>query len=499
MTRRAAYLLALAALPGCTRARAPAAEAKRAQVASCHYDVTVRPGRPLGLDVDASCAGADIGGFVASEPASIPHFNRVRGADSRPLVHHGARWALPHVKPGAHVRYHLDLDAVATDAQDFDVAERVGDSLVAPVSTWILRPDPLPGAAPVTIAVHTPPHIRFISGLTPAGPVYSLETQEIRVGAYSVFGNFDLARFELPGPGALSRGTHATSQITVATLDAPFDPSHALLTRWVRDSATAVARFWGGFPVKHALVIVMPTEGRASVVFGELLPESSPAIVVRVGQHTGCQSLYGDWVLVHELFHTGSPSYVGEGKWFDEGLATYYEPLIRARAGWLHESDVWKEFANAMPEGLPTLASEGLESARSYKGIYWGGAIMVLLADMQMRRASGGRRGLEDGMRAVLGDGGDATKVWGLKRTLRTADTAVGTHALEQLAAEHAHRADPVALDTVLRQLGVIRHGRSVELDNSAPLAAVRQAMIFGGKPAPKHIDHCAAPPDPTK
>lgn len=492
MRLRAAYLLALTALSGCTRARAPAAEAKHAQVASCNYDVTVRPGRPLGLDVDARCGGANIGGFIASERASIPHFSQVRGADGGALVHHGARWALPHVTPDAHIRYHLDLDSIATDAQDFDVAERVGDSLVAPVSTWILRPDPLPDAAPVTIAVHTPPHTRFISGLTPAGPVYRLETQEIRVGAYSVFGNFDLARFELPGPGALSRGTHATTEITVATLDAPFDPSHALVTRWVRDSAMAVARFWGGFPVKHALVIVMPTKGRASVVFGKLLPDSSPAIVVRVGQHADCESLYKDWVLVHELFHTGSPSYLGEGKWFDEGLATYYEPLIRARAGWLDERDVWREFAHAMPEGLPSLASKGLDSARSYKGIYWGGAIMVLLADMQMRQASGGRRGLEDGMRAVLGDGGDATRVWGLSRTLRTADNAVGTRVLERLAAEHAHRADPVALDKVLRRLGVIRHGRNIELDNSAPLAKIRQQMIFGGHPTPKPVDRCS-------
>ncbi len=220
----------------------------------------------------------------------------------------------------------------------------------------------------MTIAVHTPPGESFISGLTPAGPVYRLETQEIRVGAYSVFGRFHLARFELPGPGALSRHTQTTAQVTVATLDAPFDPPHALVTRWVRDSALAVARFWGGFPVKHALVIVIPTPGQSGVVFGKVLPESSPAIVVLVGQHADCESLYSAWVLVHELFHTGSPSYVDEGKWFDEGLATYYEPLIRARAGWLGERAVWREFAHAMPDGLPALAEGGLEKREELQG-----------------------------------------------------------------------------------------------------------------------------------
>ncbi len=489
----AACVLALATCSGCARVRAPAAEAKRAHVASCHYAVTVLAGPPLALDVDAQCSGAVVSGFVASEPGSAAHFSSVRVAGGRPLARHDARWELPHSTSRAHITYHLDLDGVATDAQDFDVAERVGGSLVAPASTWILRPDPLPDAAPVTVEVHTPPGEQFVTGLTPAGPVYELETQEIRVAAYSVFGKFRVAHFDLPGPGALSRGTRTTARVTVVILDAPLDASDELITRWVRDSATAVARFWGGFPVKHALVTVLPAEGRASVVFGKVLPDPSPAVVVRVGEHAKCEALYGDWVLVHELFHMGSPSYVGEGKWFDEGLATYYEPLIRARAGWLDENKVWREFANYMPEGLPAIADNGLEGAKSYRGIYWGGAIMVLLADLRVRQQTGGRLGLEDGMRAVLAAGGNATEVWDLDRTLHVADHAVGMRVLEQLAAAHAHHADPVALDKVMAQLGVIHHGHAVDLDNSAPLANIRQAMIFGDKTPPERVDRCAA------
>ena len=487
----AAWMLAAAALLGCGHESVRAAEAKRAEVASCHYDVQVLPGRPLQLDVDVRCSGADIGGFVASEPASISHFSQVRTADNYALRRHGARWALPHVVRRVHIQYRLDLDAVAADARSFDVALRLGESLVAPVSTWILRPDPIPNAAPVTLAVHTPPGERFVSGLTPAGPVYRLETQEIRVGAYSVFGRFGLSRFQLPGPGSLSRGEHTTTTLSVATVEAPLDASPALVTRWVRDSAGAVARFWGGFPVEHALVIVLPVAGRANVVFGKVLPESSPAIVVLVGQHADCSTLYGDWVLVHELFHTGSPSYLGEGKWFDEGLATYYEPLIRARAGWLSERSVWDEFAHAMPQGLPALASKGLESAKSYKGIYWGGAIMVLLADLEIRRASNGRLGLEDGMRAVLAEGGDATEVWDLHHTLEVADRAVGLHVLERLATAHANQGDAVELDKVLARLGVNSRGHAYELDNSAPLAAIRRAIVFGGQATAKRVDPC--------
>ena len=47
---------------------------------------------------------------------------------------------------------------------------------------------------------------------------------------------------------------------------------------------------------------------------------------------------------MHELYHLGFPSFQGEGKWLDEGLATYYEPMIRARAGLRTETSLWDEF-----------------------------------------------------------------------------------------------------------------------------------------------------------
>jgi predicted metalloprotease with PDZ domain len=52
--------------------------------------------------------------------------------------------------------------------------------------------------------------------------------------------------------------------------------------------------------------------------------------------------LRADWVLAHELFHLGVPSMPG-GAWLDEGLATYYEPVLRTRAGLVSEMATWTE------------------------------------------------------------------------------------------------------------------------------------------------------------
>jgi len=78
-------------------------------------------------------------------------------------------------------------------------------------------------------------------------------------------------------------------------------------------------------------------------------PENGAGVALTIGQHAPKRALDADWILVHELFHIGVPSFIGEGKWLDEGLATYYEPIIRARLGALTELEVWSEFARNMP------------------------------------------------------------------------------------------------------------------------------------------------------
>jgi predicted metalloprotease with PDZ domain len=184
--------------------------------------------------------------------------------------------------------------------------------------------------------------------------------------------------------------------------------------------------------------------------------------------------------LIHELFHLGVPSFYEEGKWFDEGLATYFEPILRARAGMLSELELWREFARGLPLGLHALTRDGLERARGYRGLYWGGALYCLLADIAIRRDSGGRLGLEDGLRRVHSAGGHASEVWPLRRTLETADLAFTRPVLEPLARRHAQQPSPVDLEAIFDELGVVMDGHAVRLDDEAPLAWVRRALLRG-------------------
>jgi predicted metalloprotease with PDZ domain len=209
-----------------------------------------------------------------------------------------------------------------------------------------------------------------------------------------------------------------------------------------------------------------------------VLPESEPGIGLVVGQHAPRSKLYSDWILVHELFHLGFPSFFEEGKWLDEGLATYYEPIIRVRAGLYTERELWDELAKSMPQGLPAYTRDGLESAQDFRGIYWGGALACLEADVEARKRNLDR-GLEVGLRALRDAGGTASEVWEMRDALDTIDKALGSPTLGRIAALHAERGSPFDLGGLLRDLGVTRtENGAIQLTDSAPLAAVRHAII---------------------
>ena len=129
--------------------------------------------------------------------------------------------------------------------------------------------------------------------------------------------------------------------------------------------------------------------------------------MILVGAEAKVRELYDEWVLVHEFTHLGSPYIRDTGAWLNEGLATYIEPIVRARAGWRSVASVWQEWLQNMPRGLDAMGKTGLAHA-GRGGIYWGGALFMLQADIAIRQASGNRLGLEDCLAAVLRRGGDA-------------------------------------------------------------------------------------------
>lgn len=449
-------------LAGCVPAAAPRPLAT-SPVSDCDYRVRVASARPLRLDVSATCRGRAVQGLESNDARIADAVGAVYGQRGT-LRRQGAAFLLETPTRQVTFQYRIDLDALA-DRHERVLARRSGESLLAPASSYLLYPWPLDVGIEVRVRFEAPPEVQVASGLEREGDHYRLQAHEIPVATYSAFGKLERAFVPVD----------ARSALDVTLLDGALAVDTAQLARWAAARARAVSAFYGGFPAPRASLFVVPVPARHDVVFGNLLPESAPAAVLEVGALIDEGGLANDWVLVHELFHIGVPSFHAEGKWFDEGLATYFEPIIRVRAGLLDPLNAWREFALSMPRALRALKRDGLEHTESF---YWGGAIFCLLADVTARERSGGRLGLEDGLRKVRLAGGNASEVWPLKKTLEIADSAFAEPILQPLFQRYARRAAPLDLDALFDDLGVIRNASGVHLSETAPRAWVRHDLF---------------------
>jgi hypothetical protein len=249
------------------------------------------------------------------------------------------------------------------------------------------------------------------------------------------------------------------------------------LLEWVRRSADIVSRYYDRFPSPTATVHVVDRDGDG-VGGGTTWANPHALIRVQVGRAVTDTQLLTDWVLVHEMTHLALPDTGEEHAWFSEGLATYVEGIARVQSGNRTETDMWAEELRSMPRGLPQSGDAGLDHTHTWGRTYWGGAMFCLLADVDIRKRTQLRFGLQQALRAVLRASGGLSADWPIERVLRTGDAAVGTTSLEDLYAQMKHQPVTPDLLALWRELGVTSDGVSVHLNDQAPLAGVRHAIM---------------------
>jgi hypothetical protein len=247
------------------------------------------------------------------------------------------------------------------------------------------------------------------------------------------------------------------------------------LLSWVRRSAQSVAGFYGRFPVERLRLVVAPKPGRG-ISGGRTWADRGGLIRIRVGTASSEEDFVDDWMLVHEMTHLALPSLPDEQAWLEEGLATYVEPLARAQAGTLSEEAVWADYVAGMPNGLPRPGDRGLDRTPTWGRRYWGGALFCLVADLEIRRRTGNRIGLQHALRAILARGNLETS-GEIGPILEAGDLATGVPVLAELYSRWRDRPVPVDLEGLWRDLGIRPMGRSVRLHDDAPDAVLRRAL----------------------
>lgn len=276
-----------------------------------------------------------------------------------------------------------------------------------------------------------------------------------------------LAKTDLDVPGGVIHVGFAPGDIVL--------PKEKILD-WVKTSAKAVATYYGRFPVTALKLLIVPVDG-PRVRGGTTWGYRGAAIRVLVGRDSGEGDLRRDWVMVHEMVHTALPEMPERHNWLSEGLAVYIEPIARVQAGDMTAKEVWQAMMHDMPKGLPLVGDEGLDNTDTWGRKYWGGAMFCLLADVEIRKRTSNRLGLQDAMRGVIAAGGSHEVDWSIDRILVTADKAVGVDVMTRLHEQMGKKPVVPDLEGLWRDLGLRVQGESLEFDNSAPLAAIRKAI----------------------
>jgi predicted metalloprotease with PDZ domain len=380
----------------------------------------------------------------------------------------------PCPREGCRVRYQIALARAARETGRIACAQEVRGAFLTSPSAWLLHPVEIEHGQRFEVSLVSSPPTTFVSGLLPKDgaialppETYAADVSDLGNPAWAAVGELRMLRVDVGG-----------QTIDVAVAPGEMIASDDDLRAWIEGAARAVQGYYGMRPIQRALVVVVPTGGRG-MHFGRALGNGGATIVAMVGDRSTLADLTSGWELIHELLHTAFPKMVRDHAWLEEGMATYVEPLLRARLGMITPEDAFARLSSRMRYGLPEADDQGLDRTHTWGRTYWGGALFCLLADVEIRTRTRGKRSLDDALRAILAAGGNVSERWEIDRVMAVGDEATGTSVLRDLYARMGSSSAPVDLDALWKKLGVVSaKGDSVKLDDKAELAWVRRAMV---------------------
>jgi hypothetical protein len=277
------------------------------------------------------------------------------------------------------------------------------------------------------------------------------------------------------------------------------------LQRWVEEAAHATRLPSGRFPLKFARVQVREIASRdpSPVPWGQTSRRGEVSIQLFVRADADFEQLRADWTAVHEFAHLAHP-YLGErGRWLAEGLASYHQNLLRARAGMIAPDEAWRRLdagfrrGEAVGEGRP-LGELGRARGATMR-VYWAGAAYWLDIDLALRRMHG------TSLIAVLDRHAhcclDGNAHVAPEAFVAELDRIAGTELFRPRYLDYAAMRGFPALTDSYRALGLIRDGERLRFSDAPDAMRLRAAMTAVVTPPRERvgarISSPASPPPP--
>ena len=408
----------------------------------------------------------------------------IREENSRKSIQPSGSVSLKTVPENGCVVYRVNVSQpIRQHDRTGDKIHHVGKDLLTSVGIWLWRPETLAADEDIEITFVLPEGIAVSAPWRPVSA--NAERVVVRTGrsphdwpASVAFGRFREREIRVGG-----------ARLRLTVLDGTPAADVAQMQAWIQDSAQMVADLYGRFPQSQAQILVAPgARGNEPTPWAYVVRGGSPAAHFFINQRRPMKEFFEDWTAVHELSHLLLPYVNSDDIWLSEGVATYYQNVLRARGGRMSPLEAWQRlhagFARGM-ESAPGItlaqATESMYRDGTYMRVYWEGAAMLLMADVRLRQMTAGKQSLDTAL-AALNDCCRATdRAWSARELFDKLDEATGTGVFSEIYDQHVASRNFPDLSQTYRALGVRIGARGIELSTEDRERRLREAIMQSG------------------
>ncbi len=335
--------------------------------------------------------------------------------------------------------YSVDLDKAADENPRLQAFGR--NTLVVPVNDWLWRPR-LGSDDEIVVTFDLPRDMKVSvpwQQVDDRPATFRLRASPRSGSPLAVFGRFDAS--------VVSIGEANLRIVALPSRRGPIDPAVA---DWIGETAANITLAYGRFPNPDARVLLFPVTGRpggSAVPFGRVVRDGGETVELLVDPDQPESAFLGDWTATHEFSHLMLP-YVGrDDRWVSEGFAQYYQNVLLARAGRYSSDEAWRKIGEGLERGrrsAPHLSPDEAASTaerNTRMKIYWSGAALALIADVELRRQSGGKESLDTALERLQACCLPSRRTWTARELFAKLDELVATPLFVDLYDRHAEAA----------------------------------------------------------
>ncbi len=261
----------------------------------------------------------------------------------------------------------------------------------------------------------------------------------------------------------------------------------SVLHDWLVAGIEAVKTVYGDFPVERVQVLVFPLgPSDDPVPWGEVKRGGGDAVHLYVDGTRRVDELNANWVLAHELSHLLHPYISGADAWLPEGIASYYQNVVRARSALLDEHSAWNKLdagfkrGRAQFGGARTLASDTRDMMREYQymRVYWSGAAIALIGDVELRHRSGGVMSLDTVMAELSRCCLPSEYQWSAAQIMAKIDDITGYNIFVPLYDRYVMQPKFPELKETYRRLGLKSNAEGIHFSNDPVATKLRKGIM---------------------